>query len=128
LTRLQDVDFMLEQFEQLFHALADMVEVEHRLLGVELQRQVRGDRVGQAAGVVDAGDRREDFGRDLLVQLDVLVELLRHRAAQGFDFRRRVGGRRDRAHFADEELTAVGDADRGCALRAFDEHLHRAVG
>jgi hypothetical protein len=119
---------VLEQLEQLFHALADMVEVEHGLLGLELERQVRGDRVGQAAGIVDARDRGEDFRRDLLVELDVLVELLRHRAAQRLDLRRRVGRRRDRAHFADEVLAVVADRDRGRALGAFDQHLHGAVG
>jgi hypothetical protein len=46
---------------------------------------MRGDRVGQAAGVVDAGDRGQDLGRDLLVELDVLVELLGDGAAQGLD-------------------------------------------
>ena len=82
---LQDVDLVLELLEQLLEALADVDEVEHRLLVLELERQVRGDRVGQAAGVVDAGDRGQDLGRDLLVELDVLVELLRHRAAQRLD-------------------------------------------
>ena len=82
---LQDVDLVLELLEQLLQPLVDVDQVEHRLLVLELERQVRGDRVGQAAGIVDAGDRGQDLGRDLLVQLDVLVELLRHGAAQRLD-------------------------------------------
>ena len=104
-------------------------EVEHRLLVLELERQVRGDRVGQAAGVVDAGDRGQDLGRDLLVELDVLVELLRHGAAQRLDLAASVsvsGG--DRRHFGDEVLAVVDDRVRGRALHAFDQHLHGAVG
>jgi hypothetical protein len=52
---------------------------------------VRGDGVGQAARIVDAGDAGQDLGRDLLVELDVLVELLRHGAAQGLDLGRGIG-------------------------------------
>ena len=87
---LQDVDLVLEQLEQLLQPLGHREQVEHRLLGFELERQVRGDGVGQAARVVDAGDRGQDLRRDLLVQLDVLVELLRHRAAQRLDLGRRL--------------------------------------
>ena len=85
LVDLEDVDLVLELLEQVLEALADVDQVEHRLLVLELERQVRGDRVGQAAGIVDAGDRGQDLRRDLLVELDVLVELLHHRAAQGLD-------------------------------------------
>jgi hypothetical protein len=103
LFHLQDVDLVLQQFEQLFQPLGHAEQVQHRLLGFELERQVRGDGVGQAARVVDAGDAGQDLGRDLLVELDVLVELLRHGAAQGFD----SGDARCPAHghdFADEVL------------------------
>jgi hypothetical protein len=54
LFHLQDVDLVLEQLEQLLQALGHLEQVQHRLLGLELERQVRGDGVGQAARVVDA--------------------------------------------------------------------------
>jgi hypothetical protein len=36
---------------------------------------VGGDGVGQAPGFLDARQRAEDLGRNLLVELNVLVEL-----------------------------------------------------
>ena len=64
---------------------ADVEHLEDLLLLLELQRQVRGDRVRQAPGVVDAGQRGEHLRRDLLVQLHVLVELREQRAAHRLD-------------------------------------------
>jgi hypothetical protein len=46
---------------------------------------MRRNGVGQAARIVDAGDRRQDLRRNLLVEFDVLVKLLHHGAAQGLD-------------------------------------------
>jgi hypothetical protein len=119
---------VLELLEELFEALVDRDEIEHRLLVLELERQMRRDRVGQPPGVVDAGDRGQDLRRNLLVELDVLVELLRHCAAQRLDLALDVGLGRHRRHFGDEVLAVVDDAVRRRALHAFDEHLHRAVG
>jgi hypothetical protein len=125
---LQDVDLVLELLEELLEALVDVDEVEHRLLVLELERQVRGDRVGQPAGVVDAGDRGQDLRRDLLVQLDVLVELLRHGAAQGLDLAlcSTSGGTGVTSETKYSPLSVTPVRDR--ALDALDEHLHRAVG
>ena len=86
-------------------------QVEHRCLLLELERQVRGDGVGQAAGVVDAGDRGQDLGRDLLVELDVLVELLRSPRGAAPRPRGFVGlGRSTGVDLGDEVLAVVGDA------------------
>ena len=125
---LQDVDLVLQQFEQALQPLGHQEQVEHRLLGLQLQRQMRGDGVAQAARVVDAGDAGQDLGRDLLVQLDVGVELLGHRAAQRLDLGRGVGGQRDRLDLGHEVLAVVGDQLGVGALDAFDQHLHGAVG
>ena len=64
----------------MLEALLDVEHLEHFLLLLELERQVRGDRVAQAPGFVDARERGQDLRRDLLVQLHVLIELLDHRA------------------------------------------------
>jgi len=86
LVDIEDVHFALELRVQVFQAGFDFRQVEHQLLVFQLQGQVGGNGVGQAARVVDAGDRGEDFGRNFFVQFDVLVELLHDRAAQGLDF------------------------------------------
>jgi hypothetical protein len=83
---LQDVEFAFQLAEQVLEALGDVEDLQDDLLLLELERQVRGNGVGQAAGVVDAGQRGQDLGRDLLVEFDVLVELLDDRAAHRFDF------------------------------------------
>ena len=125
---LQDVDLVLELLEQFLQPLVDREQVEHRLLVLELQRQVRGDRVGQAPCVVDAGDGREDLRRNLLVQLDVLVELLRDRATQRLDLGLGLGLGRHRRDVGHEVLAVVADVMGVGTLNAFDQDLHRAVG
>jgi hypothetical protein len=75
---LQDVELGLELAEQLFQALGDAEDLEHLLLLLQLERQVGGNGVGQAPGFLDAGQRGQDLGRNLLVQLHVLVELGQH--------------------------------------------------
>jgi hypothetical protein len=88
LVHVQDVDFAVKLLEQILKARLHIREVQHHLLVLQLERQVGRNGVGQAAGIVDAGDRRQDLGWDLLVELDVLVKLLHHRTAQCLDFTR----------------------------------------
>ena len=47
---------------------------------------MRGDRVGELARILDLVDRDQHLRRDLLVELDVLLELADHRARQRFEF------------------------------------------
>jgi len=132
LVNVEDVDLAFDLLEQVFQAAVDLIEVEHHLFGLELQRQVRGDGVGQTAGIVDAGNRGEDLGRDFFVQFDVLVELLHDRAAQGFELGGLLGAvlgagvnRVDRT--AEVRLAFADVQDLG-ALQTFDQDLHGAVG
>ena len=130
LVHVEDVHLAVELLEQVFQTALDVGQVEHELLVLQLERQVRGNGVGQAAGIVDAGDRSQDLGRNLLVQLDVLVELLHHRTAQRFDLAGtvllacRLHGR-DRGR---EQRIAVMHRSHMGPLQAFDQHLDRAVG
>ena len=125
---LHDVDLGLEQLQQLLEAAADVEHLEDLLLLLELERQVRGDGVRKAPGAVDARERGEHLGRDLLVELHVLVELREQRAAHRLDLVGvgLLGG--------DEldlglEVGLVGEhALDARALHALDQHLHRAVG
>jgi hypothetical protein len=82
---LQDVDFAFEDAEQMLEPLAGLGHLQDLLLLLELERQVRRDRVSQPAAVIDARHRCQDLGRDLLVQLDVLVELREQCSAHRLD-------------------------------------------
>jgi hypothetical protein len=131
LVDVEDVDFALDLPVQVVEARLDVGQVEDDLLVVELERQVRGDGVGQAARIVDARDRGQDLGRNLLVELHVLVELLHHGAAQRLDLGALLRGgldHFDRRHVGREVGFAVVDAIDARALLAFHQHLHRAVG
>ena len=125
---LQDVDFALEDAEQVLEALADVAHLEDLLLLLELQRQVRGDRVGEPAAVVDAGHRRQDFRRNLLVELHVLVELREQRTPHRLDLVRTAGVGRQVGRQRRHVFALVDDTVDARALRAFDQHLHGAVG
>src|SRR3546814_12158297 len=63
---LENVDFGFQLRQQAFQAFRSAQDLEHLLLLLELERQVRGDRVGQAAGIIDARPRGQDLGRDFL--------------------------------------------------------------
>ena len=90
-----------------------------------------GNGVGQPSCVVDAGDRGQDLGRNLLVEFDVLVELLHHRAAQGFDLAGLgllgLGGRHGAGHHREVVLVLFDLLDQRTLL-PFDQHLDGAVG
>jgi hypothetical protein len=53
---------------------------------------MRGDRVGELGIVLDLADRADHLGRDLLVQLHVVLELGDHRARQRLDLDRVAAG------------------------------------
>jgi hypothetical protein len=124
---LQDVDLALEHAEQVLEALADVAHLEDLLLLLELERQMRGDRIREAPAIVDAGHRRQDFRRNLLVQLDVLVELGEQRPAHRLDFVRGAGLARNRLRMRGQVFGPLLDRADARALRSFDEHLHRSV-
>jgi hypothetical protein len=125
---LEDVDLALELREQVLEARLDLEHLENLLLLLELERQVRGDGVGEAPGFLDAGERRQDLGRNLLVQLHVLVKLGDQRPAHGLDLGHitRIGRHRGRlGHVMTALIVDLLDAR---ALAALHQHLYRAVG
>ena len=70
----------------MFQALADIEHLQDLLLFFQLERKMRGNGVGKTTAIINSGKRGQDFRRDLLVQLDVLVELGEHGAHQCADF------------------------------------------
>ncbi|EKD96744.1 MAG: hypothetical protein ACD_23C01300G0001, partial [uncultured bacterium] len=85
LVDIQDVDFAIQLLEQILKPRLDIGKIQNHLLVFQLQRQVRGNGVHQTPGIINAGDGGKNLGRDLLVELDVLVKLLHHRTAKRLD-------------------------------------------
>ncbi len=128
LFHLQDVEFAFQQAEQMFQALVDADHLQHFLLLFQLQRQVRDDGVGQAAGLVDARQRREDFRRNFLVEFDVLVELRQQGAAHGFHFHQFLAFRGQDFGTRGKVGCGVGHIQHAGTLIAFHQHLDCAIG
>ncbi len=119
---LQDVEFGFELAEQLFQALRNAEHFQNFLLLFELQGQMRGDGIGQTPGFLDAGQRGQHLGRNLLVELDVLIELRQHGAAHGLDLVVGPFFDRNQADIGDEQRRA----DPRCAARARAARLRPA--
>ncbi len=127
LLHLQDRDLALHQPEHALQPFRDGAERQDLLLLGDLDRQMRGDGIGELGIIVDLRHRADDLGRDLLVELHIVLELGNDRARHGLDL----------------DLVAIGVGQRmgkglviglvlGVALDlgardAFDEHLHSAV-
>jgi len=108
-------------------AALDLGHLQDGLLLLQLERQMRGDGVGQPPGVVNARQRGEDFRRNFLVEFDVVVELSQQRAPHGLDF---TVVQADLGHrFAARQKMRVGVDEflHPHALIAFHQHLHGAV-
>ncbi len=78
----QHVDLAVDEAEHVLEPLPDARDLEHLLLLGQLQRHLRRDGVGEPPRRVDAGQRGENLGRNLLVELDVLLEARHHGARQ----------------------------------------------
>ena len=87
------------------------------------------DRVGEARRIVEEpGDRRQDLGRYLPVDLDVLLELRDERAAEGLDLASARGLRPEQVHFRLEVGLGLEIAGHPGPLDPFHQHLDRVVG
>lgn len=60
-------------------------QFKHFLLDFKFNRQMRDDGVCQMRTIVNGRQRIQNLHRDFFVQLDVLLEFLQHRAAQGLN-------------------------------------------
>jgi hypothetical protein len=79
---------------------------------------MRSHRVGELGIVLDLADGADDFGRDLLVELDVVFELRDHRARQRLDLDRVLLGLGQFDSAGLVILFAVGVARRSPCARA----------
>ncbi len=130
LVHIQDIDLVLQLGKQVFQAQLDVGQVQHLLLVLQFERQVGRDRVGQTAGVIDAGDRSQDLRGDFFVEFDVLVKLLHHGSSQGFDFTagfRLLSDRVNRVDRGHKVNFPIHDGLDQRTLLAFNQHFHRAI-
>ncbi len=125
---LQDADLAFHQAIDLLQPRRDDDGFEQGLLVGDLDRQMGGDRVRQLGRIGDLRDGAEGLGRDLLVQLHIVFELLDHGAQQSFALRRVAGLVLDLDGFGFVVVLTVGEAGQARARLALDQHLHGAVG
>ena len=117
---LQQVDFAIQQRQHVFDTGRQVDDFEDVLLLLDLQRHVGGHGVDQAAWLINAVEGRQDFSRNFLAQLDILLEL-REQAAhehlgltlRGFDFV-------DQRHFCTQVAIHLHETLYGAALLTFD--------
>jgi hypothetical protein len=124
---LQHAQLALHEGEHHLEALHRIGLDQQRLLVGHLHRDVGGNRVGKARRVFQLGELHRGLGRQLAVELGVILELIDHRAHQRLDlgaFDRIVIDRRDGRG---QEGAALLHRDERAALLAGDEHAHGAI-
>ena len=83
---LHDVEFGFQLRQQKFQTVNNAGSLQYILTLLQFQLQMRGNGICKAAVVIDAADGTDDFGRDFLVQLRILLKLSQQSTAQGFNF------------------------------------------
>ncbi len=124
---LQQIDLGFHVAHQVLKALADINDLKDRLLLFDLERHVCGNRIRKTRRVIDTRKRRQDLRRDLLVQLDVLIELVQNRTRQHLRLAlRQCYGSHER-DLCFEILLGPEEVQNAGALGSLDKHLYRAV-
>ena len=125
---LQHAHLAFHQGEHLLEAVLDVGEFEQFLLVGNLDRQLRGNGIGQFARLGQLADRGDRFRRDFAVQFHVILELLLNGAHQGLHVAAvgiRLGNGFD---FRFEIVAAIVQFLQARTCLAFDENLYGAVG
>jgi hypothetical protein len=134
-TSIADLALHREHLDLGLHARVDLLEplagregFEQLLALLEFETQVAGDRVGQAAGVLDGGDGIERLRRHLLVELDEALEGRVDGADERLHLDRILLGLVDDLHLAGKEGIVALEASDARAALALHQHLDGAVG
>eukprot|EP01132_Coremiostelium_polycephalum_P014500 gene14501-biopygen6823 len=127
LLNLQQVDFGIQQRQDVFDPGRQIDDLENVLLLLDFQRHVRGHGVDQAAWLINAVEGREDFCGDFLAQLHVLLELGQQAANEHFGFALRGVDFVDQRHFGTQVAVHFHEALDRTALLAFHQHLDGAI-
>ena len=126
---LEDVDLALNESDDVLKPSARAIGFEDGLLVFEPQAQMRGDGIREAAGIIHAGEGRQQFSRCFLVELYVLLEQTQRRPHQSIHLARLIVIAFVEWGVLGDEVAAVllGEVRDPRALRAFDQHLSGAV-
>ena len=109
LFHLQDGNLGFHEAHRLLQPLLDGERAEHFLLLGNLDRKMRGDGIGELGIVVDLAGRADHFGRNLLVQLHIVLEVGDHRARERLDLDFFLVRLAEDAGFRLMEIGAVGE-------------------
>ncbi len=127
LLNLKNRNFGFHEGKCLLEALAHREDRQHFLLLGNLDREMRGNRIGKLRIVVDLAGSANHFRRNLLVQLDVVFEVGNHRAGKRLDLDGIFFRLRQSRSIGLVIIFAVGKLGNLGARRAFDQHLDGAV-
>ncbi len=128
LVDLEDRDLALDELVEPLEPLGRLGLLEQLLLVLQLERDVRDDRVGEATGIIDRLHRDQHLGLDALVELDVVLERALHRAHERRGLGGGVVGLDEVLDLAHEERVRLLEALDERAALALDEDLDGAVG
>ncbi|MCY1404163.1 hypothetical protein D9M71_193650 [compost metagenome] len=124
---LQQVDLCIQQSQDMLDALGKFGQFEDFLLLLDLQCHVSGHGVHQAARLIDAVQRRKNFGGHFLAQLYVLFELAEQATNKYFGLALTRIDLLDQADLSTAMAVNLDESLNGTALLALDQHLHGAV-
>jgi hypothetical protein len=98
------------------------------LLVLQLERDVRNDRVREPPRILDRANTHQHLGWDPGVELDVVLKHVLDLAHQRRDLGQRIVGLVDVLDVTDEERFALEEALDLRARASFHQHLHRPLG
>ncbi len=89
---LQDAELALHEGEHHLEPLRGVGLDQQRLLVGDLDRDVGGDRIGEARGLLDLAELHRGLGGQLAVELGIILELIDHRAHQRLELGAQILG------------------------------------
>ncbi|EBA08763.1 hypothetical protein SSE37_03935 [Sagittula stellata E-37] len=125
---LQDGHLPLHQAIDLLQPLADRERLKQFLLLAHFDAEVTGHEIGQLRRLGRFADGGQRLFGDVLLDLGVALELLRHGVGQGLDRGGVAGHLGQVLGLRLEEVVVVEVLDDAHAALALDQHLHGAVG
>jgi len=124
----ENFDLRAHEAEDLLQTSRGFGGLEQAFLVFDLDAQMRHNGIGQTGRLGNGRHRHDGFGRDLLVQLDVILEGRVHAANQSLDLGGYLTDLFDLFGVHEEKFIVRHVAFDACAFFAFDQNLDGAVG